>query len=110
MKKITKREYKKFVEPSLRNERFSRVEREAIESVFMSDLQDMEQDERRSWFSPAVPGISENELNKRLKELRSSDSSISKALKYPLYKYPEKIDKLEEIMREALEGNKEPLF
>ncbi|MEX0877805.1 MAG: hypothetical protein WDZ40_03020 [Candidatus Spechtbacterales bacterium] len=110
MKKITKKEYKKFVVPKLYQERFTKEQRQSVDSAFFSDLQDKEHGEVGNFLSPTVPGISEDELTKRLEELRDPDSHISKGLKYPLYKYPEKLDKLEEIMREALEENKEGWF
>ena len=110
MKKITQKEYDKFVSSRLYSEGFSRTERDVIRSVFFSDLRDLEPGERSTFFNAVAPGISEDELKKRLAELRDPGSPISKGLKIPLYKYPERIDKLEKIMMEALEGNKEPWF
>ncbi len=110
MNKITQKEYDKFVETRLYSEGFSNIERKVLRSVFVSDLEDVDPSERNALFSNAIPGISEDELKKRLAELRDQSSPLSRGLRIPFYKYPEKIDKLEKIMREALEGNKEPWF
>ena len=107
MKKITKKEYQKFIVPKLYQERFTKEQRQSVDSAFFSDLHDKEHGEEGSFLNPVVPGISEDELTKIFEELRDPNSHISKGSKYPLYKYPEKLDKLEEIMREALEENKE---
>ncbi|OGN09102.1 MAG: hypothetical protein A3J46_05100 [Candidatus Yanofskybacteria bacterium RIFCSPHIGHO2_02_FULL_41_11] len=110
MKKITQKEFDKFVIPRLYFEGFSKTEREVVRSVFFSDLEDVESGERSTLFNTAVPGISEDELKKRFNGLRNPSSPLSKGLKLPLYKYPDKLNKLEEIMNKALEGNKEPWF
>ncbi|MDX1608027.1 MAG: hypothetical protein R3251_02360 [Candidatus Spechtbacterales bacterium] len=106
-KKVTKKEYRQFIEPKLRREGFTRKQRRAIKSVFMSDLEDAARHERKTFFNAAKPGISPQELKNRMEKLRDEYSDLSKSMKYPLYKYPEKLDKLEEIMKEALEENKE---
>ena len=109
-KKITKKEYKQFIEPKLRREGFTRKQRRAVRSIFMSDLEDTARHERRTFFNPAKPGISPDELKSRMEQLRDEHSDLSKSMKYSLYKYPDKLDKLEEVMREALEENKERWF
>lgn len=106
MKKITKREFKKFVVPKMHSENFTKMQREAVKSAFFSDLQDKEYGGSSGLFGSPSPGISEEELEQKLEELRDPSSPLSKGLKYSFHKHPEKIDKLEEIMREAIDGDK----
>lgn len=109
MKKITQKEFTKFVESRLYSEGFSKTERDSLKSAFFSDLQDAEPGESGVFIS-AVPGISPEEFKKRIADLRDQSSPLSKGLKFPFYKYPDRLDKLEKIMTEALEGDKEPWF
>lgn len=109
-KKITQKEFDKYVRRQLHAEGFLKREIDMLSSAFSADLQDKEHGDRGGLFSKPVAGVSAEELEKRMAELRDPSSPLSKSLKYPLHKYPDKLDKVEEIMRKALEDNKEPLF
>jgi hypothetical protein len=108
MNKITQKEYDSFVQQRLYSEGFSKDEREVIRSVFTPDLEDAEPGESGGLFSAAVPGISGDEIKRRMEELRDGNSPLSKGLKIPFYRYPDKLNKLEKILGEALKGSKEP--
>ena len=108
MQKITQKEYDRFIEPRLLSEGFSKLERDVIRSAFLSDLEDLTSSERNTFFYTAIPGIDGEELKKRMEDLRNPNSALARGLKVPLYKYPDKLEKLEKIMQEALDGNKEP--
>lgn len=106
-KKVTKREFDNYVQEQLLSNGFSRAERDAVQDAFFSDIEDAEQGERSTFLHDAVPGVSEDELKRRMELLRDPHSPISKNSKYPLHKYPAKLDVVEKVMKEALEGSKE---
>lgn len=106
-KKVTKREFDNYVQEQLLSQGFTRAERDAVQDAFFSDLEDSEQNERKSFLHDVVPGVSQEELKRRMELLRDPYSPISKNSKYPLHKYPAKLDVVEKVMNEALEGDKE---
>lgn len=108
IKKITQKEWNRFVEPQLVTNGFSRQEREALRSAFFHDLKDVDYGERQTFFSNPVPGITEEELKVTMEALRDKNSDLSKSMDVRLYNYPERLDLVEKILKEALEGDKEP--
>lgn len=106
--KITQKEWRQFVEQRLANNSFSRMERDAIRSCFHNSLQDVDYGERRPFFGQPQPGITAEEVKDIMSSLRDRNSDLSRSMKVRLS--PEKLDKLEEILNEALKENKEHWF
>lgn len=110
MEKITQKEWDKYVVLMLDGEGFTRDEIDALSSAFSADLKDTEEGEISGFFSTPIPGIGPEELKARMAELRDPSSNLSKGLKVEFWKYPDRLDKAEEILTEALRGDKEGLF
>lgn len=111
--RITQKEYQQYIEQQMVANGFSRKERNTVRAAFDASLhhEDWQEYAERvgSFFGQAQrPGITESELEETMSELRDPHSPLSQSVKVPVRK--DKIDKLEEIMHEALEENKERLF
>ena len=106
-KKITEKEWNHFVEPQLVANNFTRQEREVLRGAFFHDLRDIDYGEHQPFFGKPVPGITTEELKVTMEALRNKNSDLSKSMDVRLYDYPEKLDVVEKILKEALEGNKE---
>lgn len=110
--RITKKEYKDWVEGQLISSGFTAKQRREIEGVtnWTFEHEDWREHAERvgTFLGTAQPGMTKEELEVVIKELGDANSSLSKSLKIPIRK--DQVDKLEEIMHEALEGNKEHLY
>ena len=107
--KITQKEYDRFVDQELINERFSKHERDVLRSVVTPHLRDRDFEERRTFFDPNLPGVTEKELPEIMEVLRNPHSDVAKGLKITQIPEP-KLDKFEEVMKKALKENREPLW
>lgn len=108
IKKITQKEWDRFVESQLVANGFTRQEREALRSAFSHDLKDVDYGEPQPFFSQPIPGITAEELKITMEALRDRNSDLSKSMDIRLYNSSERLDLVEKILKEALEGNKEP--
>ena len=106
-KKITVKEFEGYVDQQMVSRRITEVERNAIKSAFSSDLKDVDIEERRPFMGKPALGVTEKEVVERMAELRDPHSVISKNSKARLYEHPARLDEIEKILREALEGDKE---
>src|SRR3989338_4982209 len=97
--KITKKEYDRFLDRELINQRYSNHERDVFRSVVTPHLGDRDFEERRGFLDPNVPGISEKELKEVMDVLRNPHSDVAKGLKITQIPEP-RLDKFEEIMKE----------
>ena len=106
-KKITVKEFEGYVDQQMVSRRITEFERNAIKSAFSSDLKDVDVEERRPFMGKPTPGITEKELNETMSALRDPHSVISKNSKARLHEHPARLDEIEKILKEALEGDKE---
>ena len=106
-KKITQKEWK-FVQSQLEVRGLNRHEIEAVDGVFFDDLHDVDFGEHQPLFGKPIPGVTASEAKEKIEELRNPYSPTSKSLKTPLH--PSKLDIVEQVIKEAIEGDKEPLW
>lgn len=106
-KKITMKEWNNFVEVRMDSEGFTRNEREAVKSAFSAHLRDTDAEDKRPFMGDPIPGISKKELDETMTALRDRHSDVSRGLDVRLHEHPERLDRVEKILNEALEGNKE---
>jgi len=107
IKKITQKEWDIFIEPQFVANGFSRQIREALKAAFFNDIRDADYGEVKPFMGQVVPGITKDELMQTMSALRDPNSAISKSQDIRLYKYEAVLNKTEEILNQALEGNKE---
>ena len=110
--RITKKEYKDWVEGQLISSGFTPKQRMEVLGVcgWAFEHEDWKEHSERlgTFLGTTQPGITKEELGTIVEELKDADSPLSKSLKIPIRK--DQVDKLEELMHEALEGNKEHLY
>lgn len=108
--KITEKEWKQYVEQQMVHHGFTQRERDVVRSAFDSDLHDVEYGEQAPFLGlgQVRPGITADELKNTMNGLKDAHSALSKGAK--LHLSPERIEKLEGILHEALIENKERLF
>lgn len=105
-KKITQKEFHDFIETQMIHE-FTPVEREAIKDAFTDSLHDVDYEESRPFFGKPMPGITKKEIEENMAKIRDKNSDFSKNSKAQLWQHPAKLDKLEEWLNQAEEGDKE---
>ena len=106
--KITQKEWKQYVENQMYHHGFTQHERDQVRAAFGDHVNDVEHGETAGFFGHVRPGITADELASTMATLRDERSAFSKSMKVRLH--PEKIDKLEGILHEALIENKESFF
>jgi len=107
-KKVTPKEWRQFVEQGMVSGGFTRKERETVRSVFYDPLHDVDYGEKKPFLGQPQPGITAKETEEGLAVLRGKISEVSKGLKTKVD--PGKVDKLEGMLHEAVENNKERWF
>ena len=98
------KEWNEYIDNQLESRGLNRLEREALKGAFHDDLQDVDFGEHQPLFGKPQPGITQKELDEKMKELRNPYSAISKSLKTKVH--PTKLDVAEEVFKEALKGHK----
>lgn len=105
-KKITPKEFHDFIEQGLSHE-MTAVEREAVRAAFEPSLRDVDTEEPRPFFGSPQPGLTKKEIEEGMAILRDKNSNFSKTSRARLYDQPAKLDRLEDLLNKAEEGNKE---
>ena len=106
--KITQKEWGQYVENQMYHHGFTQAQRDQIGAAFAGDIRDTESGETAGFLGHVRPGITADELKNTMAMLRDESSDFSRSMKFRLR--PEKLDKLEKILHEALIANKESLF
>lgn len=105
-KKVTTKEFHDFVEQQLVHD-LTRDEREAVKSAFKSSLEDVDFEEQRPFLGHPQAGLTQKEIDEGLAALRDRNSDFNKDSVAQIWKHPAKLDRVEQVLREAYEGNKE---
>src|SRR3989344_846047 len=102
--KITEQEWKKYVESQMVARGLNHNEIETLRGAFYDDLHDIDYGEHQPLFGKSTPGITPDELKKKMEDLRNPYSPVSKSLKTNLHS--SKLDIAEEVLTEAMKGEK----
>ena len=107
-KKVTQKEWRQFIEQGMVSSGFTRKERDTVRSVFHDPLHDVDYGEKKPFLGQPQPGITQPEAEEGMNALRGKVSEISRGLKTKVD--PTKLDKLEGMLHEAIDKNKERWF